>query len=184
DCRGEGAPVVVFDAGAGGGSKDWFAVHDEIAKNTTACAYDRPGHGLSDPRPLPLDAATAADDLDATLAAAEIAGPYVLVGHSLGSVHARQFANTRFDKMAGMVLVDPSGDGQQARFNAGIPEVCAVLAKRGEDAKAAGCPERLREKLVMRADPQFLKCLGTNDPDLFEQTQSEKDSMEGASTEQ
>src|SRR5690606_7541042 len=44
--------------------------------------------------------------------------------------------------------------------------------------------ERLREKLVMRADPQFLKCLGTNDPDLFEQTQSEKDSMEGASTEQ
>src|SRR5690606_214624 len=48
DCRGEGAPVVIFDAGAGGWSKDWAPVQDEIAKTTMACAYDRPGHGLSD----------------------------------------------------------------------------------------------------------------------------------------
>ncbi|HEX5006958.1 MAG TPA: alpha/beta hydrolase, partial [Hyphomonadaceae bacterium] len=67
DCRGEGAPVVVFDAGAGGWSKDWAPVHDEVAKTTMACAYDRAGHGLSDPRPLPLDTAAIADDLDAML---------------------------------------------------------------------------------------------------------------------
>lgn len=182
DCRGKGTPAVIFDAGAGGWSKDWAPVHDEIAQTTMACAYDRPGHGLSDPRPLPLDAATIADDLDLMLTAAGIAPPYILVGHSLGSYHIRQFANTRFDKMAGMVLVDPSGDGQKARFNTVIPAVVAELDRRGETAKAAGCIERLREKLVLRGDPLFAQCNGTNDPDLFEQTQSEIDSMEGAST--
>src|SRR6185503_12002974 len=82
DCRGSGAPVVAFDAGAGATTNSWRMVHDEIAKTTTACAYDRPGHGLSDPRPLPLDAAAVADDLDAMLAAAGVPAPYVLVGHS------------------------------------------------------------------------------------------------------
>ena len=184
DCRGAGSPAVIFDAGAGGWSKDWTPVHDEIAKTTMACAYDRPGHGLSDPRPLPLDTAAVADDLDAMLTAAGIAPPYVLVGHSLGSYHVRHYANTRFDKMAGMVLVDPSADGQKARFNAAMPKLVAELDKRGAAAKEAGCIERLREKLVLRGDPLFAKCNGTNDPDLFEQTQSEIDSMEGASTEQ
>jgi pimeloyl-ACP methyl ester carboxylesterase len=184
DRRGSGSPVVIFDAGAGGWSKDWAPVHDEIAKTTMACAYDRPGHGLSDPRPLPLDTKTVADDLDAMLSAAGIAPPYVLVGHSLGSYHVRQYANTRFDKMAGMVLVDPSADGQKAKFSAALPHFVAELGKREEAAKAVGCIQRLREKLVLRADPLFAQCNGTNDPDLFEQTQSEIDSMEGASTAQ
>jgi pimeloyl-ACP methyl ester carboxylesterase len=184
DCRGQGSPAVIFDSGAGGTSASWRMVHDEIAKTTLACAYDRAGHGLSDPRPLPLDAAAVADDLDATLAAAGVPAPYVLVGHSLGSYHVRQYANTRFDKMAGMVLVDPSGDGQTERFNAAIPNAVKVLNERSENAKAAGCPGKLREKLVMRDDPLFAVCNNTNDADVFEQTQSEIGSMPGASTEQ
>jgi pimeloyl-ACP methyl ester carboxylesterase len=184
DCRGEGSPVVVFDAGAGGWSKDWESVHDEIATMTMACVYDRPGHGLSDPRPLPLDTAAVADDLDAMLMAAGVAPPYVLVGHSLGSYHVRHYANTRFDKVAGMVLVDPSADGQKARLNALLPHVVAELGKREEATRAVGCVQRLREKLVLRGDPLFAQCNGTNDPDVFEQTQSEIDAMEGVSTEQ
>jgi len=184
DCRGEGAPAVVLDAGAGGTTLSWSLVHDEIAKTTRTCAYDRAGHGLSDPGPLPLDTAAVANDMDAILTAAGIAGPYVLVGHSLGSYHVRQFANTRFDKVAGMVLVDPSGDGQAARFNQVMPKARAIMAKAGEAAKAANCSSRLREKLVLRDDPLFLTCNGTNDGDMFEQTQSEIDSMPGASTDQ
>src|SRR6185503_19581849 len=135
-------------------------------------------------RPLPLDAAAVADDLDAMLAAAGVPAPYVLVGHSLGSYHVRQFANTRFDKMAGMVLVDPSGDGQMARFNEVIPAAIKIVNKQSEDAKAAGCPGKLRERLVGHDDPLFKTCNGTNDAEVFEQTQSEVDSMPGASTEQ
>ncbi len=184
DCRGEGAPAVIFDSGAGSTSAAWERVHDEIAKTTLACAYDRAGHGLSDPRPLPLDASAVADDLDAMLTSVGIPAPYVLVGHSLGSYHVRQFANTRLEKVAGMVLVDPSGDGQTARFNQVMPKVVEMLARQADEAKAAGCATRLREKLVLRSDPLVKACNGTNDPDVFEQAQSEIDSMEGASTEQ
>jgi pimeloyl-ACP methyl ester carboxylesterase len=184
DCRGSGVPAVVFDAGAGGTTNSWRSVHDEIAKTTTACAYDRAGHGLSDPRPLPLDAAAVAEDLDAVLTTAGIPAPYVLVGHSLGSYHVRQYANTRFDKMAGMVLVDPSGDGQMARFNEVIPAAMKVLSKQADDAKAADCPGMLRETLVKHDDPLFKTCNGINDAEVFEYTQSEVDSMQGASTEQ
>lgn len=184
DCRGEGAPAVVLDAGAGGTTNSWSSVHDEIAKTTRACAYDRAGHGLSDPGPLPLDTAAVANDMDAILTAAGIAGPYVLVGHSLGSYHVRQFANTRFDKVAGVVLVDPSGDGQAGRFSEVMPKTLAIMGKPDEAAKAANCSTRLKEKLVLRDDPLFLTCKRTNDGVLFEQTESEIDSMAGASTEQ
>jgi len=181
DCRGAGAPVVVFDAGAGGATGSWRLVHDEIAKTTRACAYVRAGHGLSDPRPLPLDAATVANDLDELLRAARLPPPYVLVGHSLGSYHVRQYANTRFSKMTGMVLVDPSGDGQQARFEAVIPEAMAIAKKTQSAAVEAGCAARLRARLVMRDDPLFRTCNGSNDAEIFEQTQSEIDAMTGPS---
>jgi pimeloyl-ACP methyl ester carboxylesterase len=181
DCRGSGAPVVVFDAGAGGTTRSWRTVHEEIARTTRACAYDRAGHGLSDPRPLPLDAATVANDLDEMLKAALVPAPYVLVGHSLGSYHVRQYANTRFSKMAGMVLVDPSGDGQQARFDAVIPEAMAFAKKTQSAAAEAGCAAKLRARLVMRDDPLFKTCNGSNDADIFEHTQSEIDAMTGPS---
>ncbi|MDP3737849.1 MAG: alpha/beta hydrolase [Hyphomonadaceae bacterium] len=184
DCRGTGAPAVILDAGAGSTSAAWSPVHDEIAKTTLACAYDRAGHGLSDPGPLPLDTAAVANDIEAMLNAAGVEGPYVMVGHSLGSYHVRQFANTRFDKMAGMVLVDPSGDGQRARFAKAIPKLDAIQEKTRNEQKALNCVATMREKLVVHADPLFAKCGDGNDAERMEQTQSEVDAMEGASTEQ
>ena len=42
----------------------------------------------------------------------------------------------------------------------------------------------MREKLVVHSDPLFAQCGGSNDAERMEQTQSEVDAMEGASTEQ
>src|SRR6185503_3068315 len=116
--------------------------------------------------------------------AASVAGPYVLVGHSLGSYHVRQFANTRFGQMAGMVLVDPSGDGQGPRFAEAIPKLGAIQEKTRNEQKALGCVAMMRGKLVPHSDPLFEKCGKSNDAEAMEQTQSEVDAMEGASTEQ
>jgi pimeloyl-ACP methyl ester carboxylesterase len=183
-CLGAGTPAVIFDAGAGSSTQSWKAVQPEIAKTAQACAYDRAGHGLSDPGPLPLDTAAVANDMEAMLKAAGITGPYVLVGHSLGSYHVRQFANTRFGQMAGMVLVDPSGDGQGPRFAKAIPKLGAIQEKIRNEQKALGCVAIMRAKLVPHSDPLFEKCGKSNDAELMEQTQSEVDAMEGASTEQ
>lgn len=185
-CTGEGAPVVVLDYGAGGTmKKDWGDIASAMSAKaqTRVCRYDRAGRGLSDPAPMPRDAAAVVRDLDEALTAASIAPPYVLIGHSMGSYHVRLFANTHFDKMAGMVLVDPSGDGQLARFNAVIPKVQQIQDAAFKAQEDLNCIVRLREAPVASADP-FAKQCGGNDPDAIEATKSEVDSMPGASTEQ
>ena len=122
--------------------------------------------------------------MDALTVAAGIATPVVVVGHSLGSYHVRQFANTRFDKTVGMVLVDPSGDGQGALFSKAIPKLDAIQEKTRNQQKELNCIVQMREKLVPHSDPLFEKCGKSNDATLMEYTQSEVDAMAGASTEQ
>ena len=183
NCIGTGAPAVIFDSGAGSDSTAWRGVREEVGKTTLSCAYDRAGRGLSDPGPLPRDTASVANDIEAMLTAAAIPGPYVLVGHSLGSFHVRQFANTRFDKMAGMVLVDPSGDGQDARFKAVIPKAYAASNAAFDKAKSLDCVTRLRAALVPKSDPLVKDCLG-NDADMVDGFLSEVDAMASASTEE
>lgn len=185
-CTGEGSPVVVLDYGAGGTvKKDWGAIAAAIADKaqTRVCAYDRAGRGLSDPGPLPRDAAAVVADMDGMLTAAKLPPPYVLIGHSLGSYHVRLFANTLPDKVGGMVLIDPSGDGQLERFNAAIPKLAELQAAQTSAQAELDCVNRLRAAPVPPNDPLVQQC-GGNDPDAMEATLSEIEQMPGASTQQ
>jgi pimeloyl-ACP methyl ester carboxylesterase len=134
-CLGSGSPTVILLTGLGLESNSWIRVQGEIGKTTRACAFDRPGYGFSDPGPLPQDARRIAADLEAALKAADIAGPVVLVGHSLGGSFARMFANLHPAQVAGMVLIDPIFDDEAALI-----------------AKAAGASEEV-------IDPQGLACI-------------------------
>ena len=106
DCRGEGSPTVVMDAGLGGSSLDWNLVQAELATTTQVCTYDRAGMGWSEASSLPRTPGHIAGELHTLLANADIAGPYVLVGHSLAGKNIRMFASAHPDEVAGMVLVD------------------------------------------------------------------------------
>ncbi len=180
DCRGTGSPAVIFDSGAGGNHNSWRGVQDEVAKTTMACTYDRAAHAASDAGPLPRDTAAVADDLDAMLAAAKIPAPYVLVGHSLGSYHVRQYANTRLNKVAGVVLVDPSGDNQQALFLAAIPKIAGIPGMMPDPAKSADCVAKLRASIVLTTDQLTKDCQG-NDAVVVEGNASEVNAMPGPS---
>jgi pimeloyl-ACP methyl ester carboxylesterase len=105
DCRGSGSPTIVLESGMGDGVAGWAPVHDELAGTTRTCAYDRAGRGGSDPRDLHT-VADAADDLRTLLTATGERPPFVIVGHSLGEVHARIFADRFRDSVAGLVLID------------------------------------------------------------------------------
>jgi pimeloyl-ACP methyl ester carboxylesterase len=105
DCRGTGSPTIVLEAGMGDGVAGWIPVIDGLASVTRTCAYDRAGRGRSDPRGQHT-VADAAGDLRTLLAAAGEAAPFVVVGHSLGEVYARVFADRYRDDVAGLVLVD------------------------------------------------------------------------------
>src|ERR1044072_2920427 len=106
-CTGTGSPTVVIVAGAGDWSTTWRGVvQPEVAKTTRVCTYDRPGLGWSEAAPLPGDAAQFARELHTLLQNANIPGPYVMVGHSLGGFVVRIFAYDYASEVAGVVLID------------------------------------------------------------------------------
>jgi pimeloyl-ACP methyl ester carboxylesterase len=111
-CTGTGSPTVVIDAGLGDWSTSWGFVQPEVAKVTRVCTYDRAGMGWSEPGPLPRDASQFAKELHALLHNANIPGPYILVGHSLGGLPVRVFTDDYPSEVAGVVLIDSMYPGQ------------------------------------------------------------------------
>ena len=106
NCMGTGSPTVVVDAGSSNWSTTWGFVQPEVAKTTRICTYDRAGLGWSASGPLPRNAKQFAAELHTLLQKADVPGPYVMVGHSLGGLTVRLFAHDYSSEVAGIVLVD------------------------------------------------------------------------------
>ena len=113
-CLGTGSPTVVLESGLGDMMLNWHKVQVETASFSRVCAYDRAGFGWSDPLDEPVYSPRVAESLHTLLKNADIPAPYVLVGHSLGGIHVRNFAHQYPDEIAGIVLVDSAHDIQRA----------------------------------------------------------------------
>jgi pimeloyl-ACP methyl ester carboxylesterase len=107
-CTGAGSPTVIFDSGLGDGTRAWGLIQPAIAEHTRACSYDRAGLGFSDPPTRPSTSTNVVDDLHRLFHAAHVKPPYVLVGHSLGGMHVKLYAEMYLPEVAGLVFVDPS----------------------------------------------------------------------------
>ena len=105
-CAGEGAPAVVLDAGLASDNHDWEPVEKRVSEFPLVCSYDRAGLGKSDASAGVLTSQTAVDDLHSLLAAAEISGPVVLVGHSYGGLNVQLYAAQHPANAVGVVLID------------------------------------------------------------------------------
>jgi pimeloyl-ACP methyl ester carboxylesterase len=123
-CTGEGSPTVILDALFPGTVSNWVWVQPEIAKTTRVCAYDRAGLGWSESGPEPRNAEQQARELHTLLTNAGIAGPYILVGHSLGGLSTRMFAAQYPDEVAGMALIEGTNPDSWKRL--GKPEGVGV----------------------------------------------------------
>jgi pimeloyl-ACP methyl ester carboxylesterase len=104
-CLGQGSPTVMI---AGAFSFDWALVQPEVAKFTRVCTFDSSGTAWSDPLP----GATAPtcnqrlNEIHQLIMKAPVAGPYVLVGFSVGAQWVRLYAARYPNNIVGMVLVD------------------------------------------------------------------------------
>jgi len=107
-CTGRGSPTVVFDSGLGEKTANWGLIQPAVAKRTRACSYDRAGLGFSDPPNRSSTSANMVDDLHRLLHAARIRPPFILVGHSLGGMNIKLYAETYLSEVSGLVFVDPS----------------------------------------------------------------------------
>ncbi|MBA2301139.1 MAG: alpha/beta hydrolase [Acidobacteria bacterium] len=111
-----GGPTVILEAGAGNYSNRWTAVQDLLAPRVRSCAHDRAGLGWSAGTQQSMAQDNA--DLRALLTAAIVAGPYVLVGHSMGALLVRRYANRYPEGVVGMVLADPTHENTRLFFTA------------------------------------------------------------------
>ena len=134
-CAGEGRPTVVIDVGVGESYEDWMPLVGRIAANTQVCVYDRAGYGRSEPGPMPRDTLREATELKLLLERAEIDGPYVLVGHSLGAAIAQVFADSFGAQVAGAVLVDSPPLAWIA--GEGFPDLLEIFRGQVESLKTA-----------------------------------------------
>ncbi|MCB0111099.1 MAG: alpha/beta hydrolase [Caldilineaceae bacterium] len=122
-CEGRGSPTVIMESGLGDSSLIWALVRPESVKRTRTCVYDRAGLGWSEPSPRPRTAATIVEELHTLLVNGDIAGPYVLVGHSIGGAYVRLYAHNYPESVVGMVLVDSSHEAQSIRLPAAIVQL-------------------------------------------------------------
>jgi pimeloyl-ACP methyl ester carboxylesterase len=135
--RQPGQPLVVLEAGHGDWSKAWQKVQPEIARFARVLSYDRAGSGWSDPGPLPRTPEAMVHDLHDLLAASGEAGPYLLVGHSMGAPLSRLFFHFYPHEVLGMVWVD-SAHERMDRFLPFFPAALSGLQSFYRSGRIAG----------------------------------------------
>ncbi|NTU81141.1 MAG: alpha/beta hydrolase [Chloroflexales bacterium] len=113
-----------MDAGANDFSLFWARVQPEVVRIARVCVYDRAGLGWSEPSPHERTSPTMVRELHTLLERAGEPGPYVLVGHSLGGLNMRLFAQQHPAEVVGLVLVDAAHEEQDLR----LPHLRAAAA--------------------------------------------------------
>ncbi len=171
---------MLLESGWGASSQAWSRVQKGVRAARRVCAYDRAGYGLSDEGPSPRDGAAIVRDLEATLTAGHISGPFVLVGHSAGALYVRLFADHHPHAVIGMVLVEPSVEYQDRRFagpGAAAPRP-SPLRLRAEACLAAQAKGDLPSP-----DPALARC-AKGSPKVWRTEIAELDSLWAATSDE
>jgi pimeloyl-ACP methyl ester carboxylesterase len=137
-CAGRGSPTVLLDSGIHDSSDLWTvtqtqfpvlaspSVFQGVARFTHVCIYDRPGTlrqtqpstltTRSTPAPMPRKLPDMAADIHKLLLSAGLRAAVVIVGHSMGGLIDRYFAQRYRKQVRGMVLVDAFGTNIRRLF--------------------------------------------------------------------
>lgn len=113
ECVGTGGPTVVFENGLGDSHDEWDAVVQASTETgVRLCSYDRYGNGASAKPRKPTDRTLlqVVSDEHAMLRAVKAELPVVVVGHSMGGLIARYYANRYSRDVGGMVLIESAPD--------------------------------------------------------------------------
>ncbi|RRJ64905.1 alpha/beta hydrolase [Paenibacillus oralis] len=176
---GSGSPTIVLEAGSGETSLSWRDIPDKLAPYATVVTYDRAGYAWSEKAAHERTGDQIVRELYSALKQENIPGPYLMVGHSLGGMYARLFAQTYPDEVMGLVLIDarPEDDARdtqailEAENFAGNPPA-ATLKLLKQSGILRLFQDALLEGLVAEEDRgQFINVIAT--PSYFEAKEEE-----------
>ncbi len=158
-CTGSGSPVVVLFNGLGERTPSWAWVQGDVMRQTRVCVFDRAGEGWSGASVGAQDAHQLSADAQGLLNAANVPGPYILAGHSVGGVYALAYAMDYPADVAGVALLDSSTPYQfdlPAIFHvllggASLPRDCC---RRWRAWASCGCTSGRRAAAHCRQTPE------------------------------
>lgn len=133
--QGKGSPTIILETGSGASSTSWLDIPGELSKFGTVVTYDRGGYGWSEKADTERTGENIVRELYTALKKEKIEGPYILVGHSLGGMYARLFAQTYKEEVGGVVLLD-------ARTEDYSKETDPILLDAGVDPILMGSPTK------------------------------------------
>ncbi|MBE0338509.1 alpha/beta hydrolase [Paenibacillus sp. 23TSA30-6] len=114
---GSGSPTILLESGSGESSLSWRDIPEKLSSFATVVSYDRAGYAWSEEAATPRTGENIVRELHVALKNADIQAPYILVGHSLGGMYSRLYAQTYKDEVAGLVLVDARPENDARRTN-------------------------------------------------------------------
>jgi len=116
DDAGNGALPVIFLHSLAGNTQQWSAQLSHIRTTRRAIALDLRGHGQSaSPENDDYAIESMVEDVQTVVEQLGIER-FILVGHSMGGSVAGAYASIYPERVAGLLLVDPSGDSTQMPF--------------------------------------------------------------------
>jgi len=106
--QGKGNSTVVFVSGFGTPSPyaDFYPLYNKISKYTRTVVYERPGYGYSEVANTSRDIDTITVEIHELLEKSGEKAPYILVGHSMGSLEIIRFAQMYKNEVKGIVMID------------------------------------------------------------------------------
>jgi len=168
---GKGSPTVVIDTGVGDTMERWQDFQSQAAEIRRVCTYDRAGYGSSEPGPLPRTSQRAAEELQQLLENAEVKGPYVLVGHSLGGLNMQVFADRYPNLVAGLILLDPAPlafiNGQS------FPELYQMLEQQATELQSTAEAMRNSKDTEAQAQANYLEAVASEHAALIAESASQ-----------
>ncbi|WP_440055878.1 alpha/beta fold hydrolase [Pseudoalteromonas sp. T1lg65] len=115
---GTGKYTFVLESGVGMGANYWDSLIPVISQmKARVIIYSRAGNGNSS-NASDISLESSLIRLNALLESLNVTENLILVGHSFGAFHSRSFANRYADKVAGIVLLDPSHEQFQQQLEA------------------------------------------------------------------
>jgi pimeloyl-ACP methyl ester carboxylesterase len=106
------SPTVIVDGGLSSVVPFYAWLQKDLERQTRICTYDRAGLGWSESASTPREAKQIASELHTLLSSANVRGPFVLAGHSLGGLVVLRYTHDYPEDVAGLALLDSSHPDQ------------------------------------------------------------------------
>ena len=109
-------PTIVIISGGTTPSFAYFDLQEKLSESVRTCTYDTAGIGWSPANDVPRTTKNLSSELHLLLQSANIDGPIILAGHSLGGITSLIYSSENEEQVAGIAFIDSSHYNQYDYF--------------------------------------------------------------------